>query len=97
MLHVVEEVRTDAQGGNPYLQVLGVLPTLYDQRWPNHRAWVQEIADICAEQRVRLFPPIPRRQSYTTLSIAGQDYRPVAEAVRAVVAGCRAGQDGQHG
>jgi len=90
MLEVVEAVRTDPQGGNPSLQVLGVLPTLYDQRWPNHRAWIEEIKAIGAERHMRVFPPIPRRQSYTTLSMAGQDYGPVADAVRALVRDARA-------
>ena len=42
---------------------------------------------VCQEHRIRMFPPIPRRQSYTRLSIAGNDYEPVADAVRELVAG----------
>jgi len=86
MLDVVEYVRTDREGGNPYLQVLGVLPTLYDQRWPNHRAWLDEMVNECHDRGLRVFPPIPRRQSYTTLSMAGQDYTPVASAIGDLVA-----------
>jgi cellulose biosynthesis protein BcsQ len=85
MLGVIEEVRNDPHDGNPYLQVLGVLPTMVDQRWPDHRAWHAEMAEVCRERRVRIFPPIPRRQSYTRLSVAGHDYEPVAEAVRQIV------------
>jgi hypothetical protein len=47
MLDVVEYVRKDHNGGNPFIQVMGVLPTLYDQRWPNHRAWMTEMAEEC--------------------------------------------------
>jgi hypothetical protein len=41
---------------------------------------------VCVERRIRIFPPIPRRQSYTRLSVAGNDYRPVADAIRKIVA-----------
>ena len=86
MLDVVEYVRTDREGGNPFLQVLGVLPTLYDQRWPNHRAWLEEMTKECQGRGLRVFPPIPRRQSYTTLSMAGNDYAPVADTVAKLIA-----------
>jgi cellulose biosynthesis protein BcsQ len=66
MLDVIDEMRGDAQEGNPFLHVLGVLPTLFDQRWPNHHAWVAEMRTYCASRGVRVFPPIPRRQSYTS-------------------------------
>jgi chromosome partitioning protein len=86
MLDVVDYVRRDHEGGNPFLHVLGVLPTLYDQRWPNHRAWLDEMIAECRGRGLRVFPPIPRRQSYTTLSMAGQDYVPVAAAIEELVA-----------
>jgi cellulose biosynthesis protein BcsQ len=95
MLDVVEYVRADRQGGNPFIQVLGVLPTMYDQRWPNHRAWMTEMADECLARGLRVFPPIPRRQSYTTLSVAGQDYTPVADAIIKLVE--RRPRQGLHG
>jgi cellulose biosynthesis protein BcsQ len=90
MLGVIDEVRTDPHNGNPFLQILGVLPTMVDQRWPDHRAWHQEMVDVCGEQRVRIFPPVPRRQSYTRLSVAGHDYEPVADAIRDIVRVMRA-------
>jgi cellulose biosynthesis protein BcsQ len=95
MLDVIDYVRTDREGGNPFLQVLGVLPTLYDQRWPNHRAWLQEMTEECRGRGLRVFPPIPRRQSYTTLSMSGHDYVPVAAAITDLVEKRRA--DEQHG
>ena len=85
MFDVIDEVRSDPQEGNPYLQILGVQPTLFDQRWPNHRGWLEQMREFCAERGVRMFPPIPRRQSYTSLSIAGHDYVPTAEAIQRIV------------
>jgi chromosome partitioning protein len=85
MFDVIDEVRSDAQEGNPFLQTLGVQPTLFDQRWPNHRGWIEEMRRFCLDRGVRMFPPIPRRQSYTSLSIAGHDYVPTAEAIERIV------------
>jgi hypothetical protein len=85
MRGVIEEVRMDVRDGNPYLQILGVLPTMVDQRGPDHRAWYEEMVDVCRERQVRFFPPIPRRQSYARLSVAGHDYEPVADAIRDIV------------
>ena len=82
MLATVEEVRLTA---NPYLAVLGVVPTMYTRTWPEHRALLEQMREVCAAQRVRLFPPIPRRQSYLYLSTGGQDYLPVARAIEAIM------------
>jgi hypothetical protein len=92
MFDVIDEVRSDAHEGNPFLQTLGVQPTLYDQRWPNHRGWIEEMRGFCIERGVRMFPPIPRRQSYTSLSIAGHDYVPAAEAIERIVRRGRAAE-----
>jgi chromosome partitioning protein len=81
MFRIIDEVRTDRHEGNPFLQILGVQPTLFDQRWPNHHGWVEEMREFCASRNVLMFPPIPRRQSYTSLSIAGHDYDPAANAI----------------
>jgi cellulose biosynthesis protein BcsQ len=75
MLATVDEVRRTA---NPYLTVLGVVPTMYTKSWPEHRAFLDQMRETCAAQNIRLFPPIPRRQSYLYLSTGGQDYLPVA-------------------
>jgi hypothetical protein len=32
-----------------------------------------------------MFPPIPRRMSYMSMSLAGQDYQPVVDAIREIV------------
>jgi cellulose biosynthesis protein BcsQ len=85
MFDVIDEVRSDPQEGNPYLHILGVQPTLFDQRWPNHRGWIEEMRTFCSERGVRIFPPIPRRQSYTSLSIAGHDYVPAAQAIERIL------------
>jgi hypothetical protein len=85
MFDVIDEVRSDPQEGNPYLQILGGQPTLFDRRWPNHRGWLEEMRALCVERGVRMFPPIPRRQSYTSLSIAGHDYVHAAQAIERIV------------
>jgi cellulose biosynthesis protein BcsQ len=97
MFEVIEEVRSDPQEGNPFLDILGVQPTLFDQRWPNHRGWIEEMRGFCAERGVRIFPPIPRRQSYTSLSIAGHDYVPAAHAIEEVVRHASAYERQRHG
>ena len=86
MLNTIEFVRAERSEGNPFLAVLGVVPTLFDTTWPSHHAYLEEIRAECAARRVRVFPPIPRRHSYSYLSTAGQDYRPVADAIDALLA-----------
>lgn len=83
MLHVIATVR--ASGANPYLQTLGVVPTMVRRAWAEHAAYLDQISTECRQHQVRVFPAIPSRQSYLWLSKAGQDYRPVAEAVEALL------------
>jgi cellulose biosynthesis protein BcsQ len=85
MLDIVDEIRVDRRQGNPFLQVLGVIPTMYDRRWPEHTGWLRQMADVCAERNVRVFPAIPRKQSIMLMSMAGQDYAPVAAAIAQIV------------
>ena len=85
MFDVVDEVRADRQEGNPFLQILGVVPTMYDRRWPEHTGWLRQMEDACGERGARIFPPIPRKQSIMLMSMAGQDYAPVADAIAEVV------------
>jgi cellulose biosynthesis protein BcsQ len=85
MLDTVDEVRTTRVGGNPYLTVLGVVPTMYDLSWPEHRAYLDQMAEEYGRRAVRLFPPIHRRQSRGRDTTAGQDYRPIAEAIEALL------------
>jgi cellulose biosynthesis protein BcsQ len=82
MFETIELVR---QQGNPTLQIMGAIPTMFDRRWPEHRAFLEEMERECRQAGVRLFPPIARRQSYLYLSTRGQDYRPVADAVARAV------------
>ncbi len=81
MFDTVEAVRTARRENHPFLQILGIVPTMVHQRWREHTAYLEQIAEFCAEHRIRLFPPVSERQSYLYLSIAGQDYLPVAEAI----------------
>jgi cellulose biosynthesis protein BcsQ len=84
MLDVVDEVRSDRQQGNPFLQILGVVPTMYDRRWPEHTGWLRQMEDACRIRGVRVFPPIPRKQSIMLMSLSGQDYAPVAAAIEEI-------------
>ncbi len=83
----IEDVRCDPRQGNPFLQVLGVVPTMYDRRWPESRGYLDQMAAICAGRRIRLFPPVLRRQSYGFMSTAGGDYQPVAAAIEQAIVG----------
>jgi cellulose biosynthesis protein BcsQ len=87
MLDIVEDVRCDPRQGNPFLQVLGVVPTMYDRRWPESRGYLDQMAAICAGRSIRLFPPVLRRQSYGFMSTAGGDYQPVAAAIEQAILG----------
>jgi cellulose biosynthesis protein BcsQ len=82
MLATVEEVRRTA---NPYLTVLGVIPTMYTKTWPEHLAFLDQMRETCAAQNIHLFPPVPRRQSYLYLSTGGQDYLPVALEIERIM------------
>jgi cellulose biosynthesis protein BcsQ len=64
MFEIIDDVRQDPQQGNPFLHVIGVVPTIYDPRWPESRGYLEQIARVCAERHLRLFPPVHRRQSY---------------------------------
>ena len=79
MFATIDEVRSS--GSNPFLQILGVVPTMVRRGWVEHLAYLEQIAAECGTRGVQLFPAIPSRQSYLWLSKAGQDYRPVAAAI----------------
>ena len=68
-----------------FLTIMGVIPTMYDRRWPEHGAFLEEMQRECDQAGVRLFAPVARRQSYLYLSTRGQDYKPVAEAIASAV------------
>lgn len=87
MLDTVDTVRRARVDGNPFLTVLGVVPTMFDVRWPDHRAYLAQMREECAERRIRVFDAVPRRHSYLSLSTAGQDYQPVALAVAGALKG----------
>jgi cellulose biosynthesis protein BcsQ len=85
MFDTIDVVRAAQVDANPFLSILGVVPTMFDVRWPDHRAYLAQMHQECAERNVRVFPPVPRRHSYLSLSTAGQDYRPVADAISGLV------------
>jgi len=90
MLDTIEVVRHSRVDPNLFLQVIGVVPTMFDVRWPDHHAYLEQMKEECRERNVPIFPPVPRRHSYLSLSVAGQDYRPVADAIAGLVAAQKA-------
>ena len=40
---------------------------------------------LCRARDIRIFPPIPRRMSYMSMSMAGQDYQPVVDVIRKIL------------
>jgi cellulose biosynthesis protein BcsQ len=85
MRQMFETIRLVREQANPFLTIMGVIPTMYDRRWPEHRAFLEEMQHECDAAGVRLFTPVARRQSYLYLSTRGQDYKPVAEAIAGAV------------
>jgi cellulose biosynthesis protein BcsQ len=81
MFETIRELQADRQDGNPFLQILGVVPTMYNRQWREHQDYLSQMAEVCAEAGVRLFPPVARRQSYLYLSLHGQDYKPIADTL----------------
>ena len=86
MLDTIDAVRQARIDPNVFLQILGVAPTMFDIRWPDHRAYLNQMREECAERHVRVFAPVPRRHSYLSLSTAGQDYKPVSDAIERLIA-----------
>ncbi|MBV9596580.1 MAG: ParA family protein [Chloroflexi bacterium] len=81
MRQMFETIGLVREQANPFLTIMGVIPTMYDKRWPEHRAFLEEMQRECDVAGVRLFTPVARRQSYLYLSTRGQDYKPVAQAI----------------
>lgn len=55
LLESVEQVQTMV---NPGLSILGVLPTRFDARRSQDKARMQDLANMAAENRLRLFQPV---------------------------------------
>jgi cellulose biosynthesis protein BcsQ len=85
MLDTIDVIRSSRIDPNTFLHVLGVVPTMFDVRWPDHHAYLEQMQEECQERDVPVFPPVPRRHSYLSLSVAGQDYRPVADAIEGLL------------
>jgi cellulose biosynthesis protein BcsQ len=81
MFDTIEVVRRARVDPNVFLTIVGVIPTMFDIRWSDHRAYLDPMREECEERNVRVFPSVPCRHWYLSLSTAGQDYRPVADAI----------------
>ena len=45
MFETIRELQADRQDGNPFLQILGVVPTMYNRQWREHQDY-KPIADL---------------------------------------------------
>jgi len=74
LLESVEQVQTMV---NPGLSILGVLPTRFDARRSQDKARMQDLANMAAENRLRLFAPVRNAVIYVE---GGQRRRSGAQA-----------------
>jgi hypothetical protein len=43
---------------NPFLTIMGVIPTMYDRHWPEHRVFLEEMRRECDQVGIQLFTPV---------------------------------------
>jgi hypothetical protein len=85
MLLVLEETRSR----HPFLRNLGILPVRVKARWPEHAAFLDQIAGLAARFGCPVLPPVVESRAVLTYSLRGRLWRPVAE--RLLVAATEAG------
>jgi cellulose biosynthesis protein BcsQ len=88
MLVVLEETRWR----HPFLRNLGVLPVRVKPRWPEHGAFLDQIAALAQRFECPVLPPVLESRAVLTYSLRGRLWRPVAE--RLLVAAAEAGYRG---
>jgi|tagenome__1003787_1003787.scaffolds.fasta_scaffold20922568_1 chromosome partitioning protein len=74
--YLLETVTKIRRRGNPILEILGILPTLYSARNSQDRASLADIHERFSD-RLPIFPPVPRATVYAQAVAAG---RPAVEA-----------------
>jgi cellulose biosynthesis protein BcsQ len=62
----------------PYLEMLGVLPSKVNSRWPEHRDALQTIREIAAARGVPVLPEVPPSRFVLSDSNRGHPWRPAA-------------------
>jgi chromosome partitioning protein len=69
LLSTIEKVQV---GLNPELEVLGVLPTKYNQRYTHDQAVLSGVQSGMADRGIRVFDPIARSTAFSKASIEGK-------------------------
>ena len=46
MFATIRELQADRQEGNPFLQILGVVPTMYSRQWREHNDFLEQMAEL---------------------------------------------------
>jgi hypothetical protein len=65
----------------PYLELLGVLPSKVNRRWPEHREALQTIYGIASMQGVPVLPEVPISRFVLSYSNRGHPWRQAATQV----------------
>ena len=69
LLNTIEKIQA---GLNPELEVLGVLPTKYNQRYTHDQAVLSGVQAGMADRGIRVFEPIARSTAFAKASIEGK-------------------------
>jgi chromosome partitioning protein len=69
LLSTIEKVQV---GLNPELEVLGILPTKYNQRYTHDQAVLSGVQSGMADRGIRVFDPIARSTAFSKASIEGK-------------------------
>lgn len=69
LLNTIDKIQS---GLNPDLEVLGVLPTKYNQRYTHDQAVLSGVQSGMADRGVRVFEPIARSTAFSKASIEGK-------------------------
>lgn len=69
LLNTIERIQA---GLNPELEILGVLPTKYNQRYTHDQAVLSGVQSGMADRGIRVFDPIARSTAFSKASIEGK-------------------------
>lgn len=69
---------------NPELQILGVLPTKFNQRYTHDNEVLESVKTRLAERHVRLFEPINRSTAFDKASVEGKSAVDLSPSIQGV-------------
>jgi cellulose biosynthesis protein BcsQ len=75
MLLVLEDTRRK----RPFVRNLGILPVRVKSRWPEHAAFLEQIATLASRFGCPMLPPVMESRAVLTYSLRGRLWRPVAD------------------